>query len=66
MKITYDPRTDLLVLIFRDDARIEESDEASPGVILDYDAAGDIVSVEVLDAARRGMDPTKVEFTLEP
>jgi uncharacterized protein YuzE len=53
MKATYDRRTDTLTLILRDDAKVAESDEDKPGVILDYDPDGNLVSIEVLDASKR-------------
>ena len=43
-------------VIFRE-IPVTESDEDKPGVILDYDAAGDLVSIEVLDASRRVDEP---------
>ena len=36
MKVTYDPEVDALTIILSD-VSVEESDEAKPGVILDYD-----------------------------
>ena len=62
MKVNYDVKTDSLTVVFRD-VPVAESDEDKPGVILDYDADGNIVSIEVLDASRRVEDPRKV--TLE-
>ena len=59
MKVTYDRRTDTLTMILRD-AKVAESDEDKPGVILDYDAAGNLVSIEVLDASTRVEDPSTV------
>jgi len=52
MKVNYDAKTDTLTVIFRE-VPVAESDEDKPGVILDYDEAGNIVSIEVLDASRR-------------
>ena len=54
MKVNYDAKTDTLTVVFRD-VPVAESDEDKPGVILDYDATGNIVSIEVLDvqASRR-------------
>lgn len=62
MKVNYDASTDTLTVIFRD-VPVAESDEDKPGVILDYDAAGNLVSLEVLDASQRVEEPRSV--TLE-
>lgn len=64
MKVNYDAKTDTLTVIFRD-VPVAESDEDKPGVILDYDAAGNIVSIVVLDASRRVEEPGKVTVTLD-
>ena len=62
MKVTYDARTDTLTFLLRDGALVAESDEDKPGVILDYDDAGNLVSVEILDASVRVSEAQKVEF----
>ena len=62
MKATYDRQTDTLTVILRDGAHVTESDEDKPGVILDYDDRGNLVSLEVLDAPRRGSEASKMEF----
>ena len=62
MKVAYDRRTDTLSVIFRDGATIVESDENKPGVILDYDETGNLVSVEILDASKRVTDARRVDF----
>jgi uncharacterized protein YuzE len=64
MKIRYDARTDTLTMLLREDVRVVESDEDKPGVILDYDGAGNLVSIEVLDASQRVTDAGKVEFSM--
>jgi uncharacterized protein YuzE len=64
MKVTYDPRTDTLNVTLREDAQVAESDEDKPGVILDYDSDGNLVSLEILDASKRVTDARKVEFQL--
>ena len=64
MKVNYDARTDTLTVIFREVA-VAESDEEKPGVILDYDAEGNIVSIEVLDASRRVEEPGTVTVSTE-
>ena len=63
MKITYDPETDVLRILFSQSS-IEESDEDKPGVILDYDKAGNLVGVEVLAASTRVENPRAVEYVV--
>jgi len=62
MKLNYDPRTDTLTMVLKEDAAVAESDEDKPGIILDFDAAGDLVSLEILDASKRVSQASKVEF----
>lgn len=57
MKVRYDARTDTLTLLLREDVAVAESDEDKPGVILDYDAGGNLVAIEVLDASERVTEP---------
>jgi uncharacterized protein YuzE len=63
MKVTYDPEVDVLRIIFRD-APIEDSDEDKPGVILDFDAGGEIIGMEILDASTRTDNPRSVDFAV--
>jgi uncharacterized protein YuzE len=65
MKVTYDRQTDTLTVIFTE-TPVAESDEDKPGVILDYDASGNLVSLEILDASRRVMVPTRIEYQVAP
>ena len=62
MKATYDARTDTLSIIFKADGDIAESDEDKPGVILDYDDKGNLVSLEILDASKRVTEAGRIEF----
>ena len=62
MKATYDHRTDTLTLVLKEGAAIAESDEDKPGVILDYDAQGHLVSLEVLDASKRVSHADRVDL----
>jgi len=67
MRVSYDRRTDTLSVVLKEGARVAESDEDKPGVILDYDDHGDLVSLEILDASRRVTEANKVHFeTVEP
>ena len=61
MKVTYDGTTDTLTVIFRD-APVAESDENKPGVILDYDDQGNLLSLGILDASRRVTEARKIEY----
>ena len=62
MKVVYDRRTDTLSVVLKEGVVVAESDEDKPGVILDYDAAGDLVSLEVLDASRRVTEAERIEY----
>ncbi len=62
MKVTYDERTDTLTVILKEGVAVAESDEDKPGVILDYDERGDLVSLEILDASKRVTEARRVEF----
>jgi len=62
MKVSDDPETDTLVIVFRE-AAVVESDEEKTGFILDHDEDGELVAVEVLDASQRIEDPRSVQFT---
>ena len=61
MKVNYDARTDTLTVVFRD-VPVAESDEDKPGVILDYDEDGNLVSLEILDASTRITEAHRFEF----
>ena len=62
MKVSYDETTDTLSVILQDNTPVAESDEDKPGIILDYDAGGNLVSLEILDASKRVTEARKVEF----
>ncbi len=52
MKLRVDKQADALYLRL-DDSPIVESEEASPGVILDYNAVQQVVGVEMLRLSQR-------------
>ena len=64
MKATYDQHTDTLTLILKEGAVVVESDEDKPGVILDYDADGNLVSLEVLDASKRVSQTDRIDLEM--
>lgn len=61
MKATYDAKTDTLTLELKP-GPVAESDEGKPGVILDYDADGNLVGIEVLDASQRVAEARTMQF----
>lgn len=65
MRVIDDRETDTLTIIFTE-APVAESDEDTPGVILDYDASGNLVSLEILDASRRVTLPSRIEYQVAP
>ncbi|GER78179.1 MAG: hypothetical protein JETCAE02_11910 [Anaerolineaceae bacterium] len=65
MKVVYDRDLDTLTIIFADTA-VAESDEDKPGVILDYDTNGNLVSLEILDASKRVNLPGRIEYQVSP
>jgi uncharacterized protein YuzE len=64
MKADYDPSVDILTVTFSN-APVDESDEIKPGVIVDYDAAGNVIGFEILDASRCVQDPAAMEFAVK-
>lgn len=66
MKITYDPKVGALYIAFRDDLTICESEEVSPGLVLDYADGDQIVGIEMLEARHRlshdQIKPIEIEY----
>jgi uncharacterized protein YuzE len=52
MKLHVDQEADALYLKL-DDSKIIESEEVSPGIVLDFDANNQVVGIEVLHLSRR-------------
>jgi uncharacterized protein YuzE len=62
MKASYDARTDTLSIILKAGTAVVESDGDKPGIILDYDQDGNLVSLEILDASTRVTEARRFEF----
>ena len=63
MKVVYDAEVDV-IRITLSDAAVEESDEEKPGFILDYDAEGNIVRFEILNASQRTTNLHSLEYAV--
>lgn len=64
MKVIYDPETDTIDLILREEP-IAESDEIREGIIVDYGRDGRLVSLEVLDASEHIAEPLSIAYELK-
>ncbi len=64
MKVIFDPETDTLSIIFRDE-KISESDEVREGMIIDYSKDGKIVSIEIMDASEQVAEPQGIFYELK-
>lgn len=56
MKLEFDPQADAAYLEISD-AEIETTRQLEPGIIVDYDAQGHIVGIEVLSISKRTKTP---------
>ncbi len=52
MKLNVDEKADALYLRL-DDTKIVESEEVEPGVVLDFNAKGQVVGIEILRLSKR-------------
>lgn len=64
MKLTIDREADALYLDL-DEAPAAESEEISPGLILDYNAEGKVVGIEMLHLSKRVAAETLGRMQLE-
>jgi len=61
MEIKYAKDVDVIYIKLTD-AKVAESDEDKPGIILDYDESGEIVGIEVLNASKKIKQPNGVVY----
>lgn len=61
MKVIYDPEVDILTIVWSN-AAVAETDETEAGILMDYDADGNVVGFEILDASKRVDDPMAVQY----
>jgi uncharacterized protein YuzE len=58
MKLEFDPEADAAYLELTD-STVEQSREIQPGIIVDYDAEGQIVGIEILSVSKRAKSSLK-------
>lgn len=63
MKVSYEREVDILYIKLTD-AVIEESEEEKPGFVIDYDADGLLVGIEIMNASKSVSKPTSVELAV--
>lgn len=61
MKVKYNREVDILYIRLTD-SEIDESDEAQPGLVIDYDVEGAVVGFEIMDASKKMPRPASVEL----
>lgn len=63
MKAQYDPQADALYIRLAP-GEVTDSDEVRPGVVLDLDANGRVLGIEMLDVSQRTANPREMAFEL--
>jgi uncharacterized protein YuzE len=63
MKIEYDPKADAMYIRLKA-GTVAESDEVRPGVVLDFDAEGKVLGIEMLDVSLRTDNPRELAMEL--
>jgi uncharacterized protein YuzE len=63
MKIEFDQQADAMYIRLRA-GTVAESDEVRPGVVLDFDAEGRVLGIEMLDVSQRTDNPRELAMEL--
>ena len=63
MKIEYDQQADAMYIRLRA-GDVAESEEVRPGVVLDFDAQGQVLGIEMLDVNKRTDNPRELAMEL--
>ena len=64
MKIEYDPSADAMYIRLLA-GQVVDSDEARPGVVLDFDAEGRVLGIEMLGVSQRTDKPHEMALELK-
>ena len=62
MKIYFDEKSDALLFSLDESKKVVESQEVQKGIVLDFDAAGDVVGIEILKVQQRVLADQLKEF----
>ena len=65
MNVTYDPDGDVLFIQLSVTVPVD-SVEFAPGIYLELDEEGSLISVEIIDASKKYKDYNQVKFTHYP
>jgi uncharacterized protein YuzE len=58
MRTSYDPEADAMFIWFGPEGvKSAETEEVAPGIMLDFDADGRVIGIEVLSVGERMMKP---------
>jgi len=58
MRTSYDPEADAMFVWFGPEGvKSVETEEVAPGIMLDFDANGDVIGIEVLHVSQRMAKP---------
>ena len=63
MKIEYNPKADAMYIRLIV-GTVVESDELRPGMVIDFDAAGRVLGIEMLDVSQRTDNPRELAMEL--
>ncbi len=61
MKVQYEPGSDMMYIALSDGVSTE-SQEVAPGIVLDFDAEGNVLGIEIEDAGKLG-DLTRLDIS---
>ncbi len=61
MKITYNPATDVMRIVFRD-LPVEDYNEEQPGIKIDYDMDDRLIAIEIQKASELVDNPHGVDY----
>ncbi len=61
MVIRYNKEVDAIYIRFSE-AKVAESDEEKPGIVLDYDESGNIIGIEILNASEKTNQPNGIIY----